>query len=342
MKIGKKIGIFSLAFFFSTAAAVSANEEFSDVDSDYWANDEITYLAGEGVIGGYSNGEFRPGSNVTRSQAAIMIAASLDLETGDRPDPGFEDVDTSSHAYGAIAAVAEEGIINGDDGAFMPNEPLTRGQMAAVLTRAYDLSAEDAPDFADVDEDYIFYQDIQALAGSNIATGYAGDNTFRPGESTTRAQFSVFTARAMNDDFKEEPSEIPSLSYFEDRITEAEETIEMTMYEEWENEFHNEEPKASFGEIEGTFLQYYTQEMTSDVWESFYEEELDSYGPELAQAFPFRNMEDISFESENSNEVVVSGIEPETELNEQAMYYEYTLTKEKDSWYISDMEGTPQ
>ncbi|MGY4688371.1 S-layer homology domain-containing protein [Salibacterium sp. K-3] len=343
MNMWKKIGITSFAVIFLTAGAVSANENFSDVDSDFWAENEITYLTGEGVISGYSNGEFRPGNDVTRSQAALMIAASLNLETGDRPDPGFEDVDASSHAYEAIAAVADEGIINGDDGAFMPNDPLTRGQMAAVLTRAYNLSADgDTRDFADIDEDYIFYHDIQALAGSNITTGYAEDNTFRPGESTTRAQFSVFTARAMNEEYRPEPAETPSLAYFQERITEAEAAIEDVMYNEWEDSFENDEPKAPFEDIEGTFHEYYTEEMTSGMWEPFYQDGLDDYGPALAQVFPFRNMEGVSFESRSENEVVIGGTEPETELNNQETYYEYTLVNKNDTWLIADMEGTPQ
>ncbi|RSL30309.1 S-layer homology domain-containing protein [Salibacterium salarium] len=334
----KKWSFAFIAVYFIFSTATFANDSFSDIDSDFWANAEISYLEENNIIGGYSNGEFRPGNEVTRSQAAIMIAESLDLDTSNRPDPAFEDVDESYHAYDTIAAVADEGIINGDDGQFEPNEPLTRGQMAAVLTRAYDLSGEYTPGFADVDEDYIFYHDIQALAGSNITTGYASDNTFRPGESTTRAQFSVFMARIMNDEYKQEPVDTPPLSHFENRITEAEETIEMTMYEEWEGEFQSNEPKAPFEEIENTFLDYYTEDMTTTVWADFYENELDDYGPALAQAFPFRNMEDIEFVTRNNEKVVIGGTEPETELNNQATYYEYTLVQQNNAWYIDSSE----
>ncbi|MFD2707098.1 S-layer homology domain-containing protein [Salibacterium lacus] len=343
MKLWKKAGLSCITAFFMTTGTVSASENFSDVGSDFWAENEITYLAGEGVISGYPNGEFRPGNEVTRSQAALMIAASLNLETGDRPNPGFEDVDESSHAYEAIAAVADEGIINGDDGAFMPNEPLTRGQMAAVLTRAYSLNADgSARDFADIEKDYIFYQDIQALAGSNITTGYAKDNTFRPGESTTRAQFSVFTARAMNEEYRQEPADTPSLSYFEERITEAEEAIEQAMYQQYEEASGSDQAKDPFTEIEDTFHTYYTESITTNMWEPFYQEGLDEYGPALAQAFPFRVMENVTFESRSSNEVVVGGLEPESQLNNQATYYEYTLVKKNSTWLISNMEGTPQ
>ncbi|SFL87975.1 S-layer homology domain-containing protein [Salibacterium qingdaonense] len=342
MKFWKKAGLSCITAFFMTTGMVSANEDFSDVHSDFWAENEITFLAGEGVISGYPNGEFRPGNEVTRSQAALMIAASLNLDTGDRPSPGFEDVDESSHAYEAIAAVADEGIINGDDGAFMPNDPLTRGQMAAVLTRAYNLNADRTVDFADIEEDYIFYHDIQALAGADIATGYAEDNTFRPGEPTTRAQFSVFTARAMNEEYRPEPVETPSLAFFQGHITEAEAAIEDVMYNEWEKSFENDEPKVPFEEIEDTFHTYYTEELTTQMWKPFYQDGLDDYGPALAQVFPFRSMEGISFESRSANEVVISGTEPETELNNQATYYEYTLVHENGTWLISDMEGTPQ
>ncbi|MDQ0428407.1 hypothetical protein QOZ98_001233 [Planomicrobium stackebrandtii] len=39
------------------------------------------------------------------------------------------------------------------------------------------------------------------LYGNGITTGYPSE-TFQPGASTTRAEYSVFLARAMNEDFR--------------------------------------------------------------------------------------------------------------------------------------------
>ncbi|WP_308786577.1 S-layer homology domain-containing protein [Planomicrobium stackebrandtii] len=42
---------------------------------------------------------------------------------------------------------------------------------------------------------------ILDLYGNGITTGYPSE-TFQPGASTTRAEYSVFLARAMNEDFR--------------------------------------------------------------------------------------------------------------------------------------------
>lgn len=342
MKIWKKVSFIFLSVYFSFSAAAFANERFTDINSDYWANEEITYLEERNIIGGYPNGEFRPGDKVTRSQAALMIAEALELDTDNRPAPDFEDVDKSYYAYDTIAAISDEGVINGHDGKFRPNDYLTRGQMAAVLNRAFTLSGNDSINFNDVEEDYIFYNDIQSIASANITTGYSKDNTFRPGETTTRAQFSVFCARVLNDKFKKEPADTPPVTYFDERIEEAEKSIEMAMYEQWEQEFYENEPKAPFEELKDTFLAYYTEDITTNRWKEFYEQELDNWGPELAQAMPYRSMENTHFTQRTDDKVVIGGTEPENELNGQETYYEYTLIRQDGDWYIDEFSGTPQ
>ncbi|SDI63099.1 S-layer homology domain-containing protein [Alteribacillus bidgolensis] len=179
-----------------------AKNAFKDVKEDFWAKDSIEFLAGEGIITGYPDGSFRPNEPVKRSQAAIMIAGALDLESSE--DPGFEDVGEGDSTYEAAAAVAEAGIIEGKDDKFMPNQPLTRGQMAKVLTLAYDFSGEAEEDFADVNEDHWAYEYISALSANDIATGYEEDQTFRPNQPTTRAQFSTFMKNSID-----VPSESP-------------------------------------------------------------------------------------------------------------------------------------
>ena len=48
----------------------------------------------------------------------------------------FKDVPETHWAYKAIEELAEKGIVNGyDDGTFRPNEPITRAEMAALMSR---------------------------------------------------------------------------------------------------------------------------------------------------------------------------------------------------------------
>ncbi|RSL31835.1 S-layer homology domain-containing protein [Salibacterium salarium] len=214
----------SLAVSLALPTAAGAQSSFSDISEDFWAKDAINQLEEADIITGYDNGEFRPNSDVTRGQAALMLSEALELDTEDVADPGFSDVASDDEKYDAIAAVAAEGIISGYDDEFKPNEPLTRAQMAKVLAEAYDLSGNGESNFTDISEDYWAYDYIDALAANDIATGDE-DNAYRPGETTTRAQFATFIDNTMNDDSSEqEESEEPEMdeeivSLLEDVVT---------------------------------------------------------------------------------------------------------------------------
>ncbi|MDV2684344.1 S-layer homology domain-containing protein [Alkalihalophilus lindianensis] len=189
------------------ASSVSASAHFSDVKESFWAHQEITYLYQQEIIKGYEDNTFRPSNTVTRAQAAIMIAGALELDLENRPAPSFSDIRSDFHAYKVVAAVAYEGIITGRDGRFMPNAPLTRGQMAAILQRAFDLKGHSNNEFNDISKNHAFYKEIQALAANGITTGYQEDNTFRSGNATTRAQFSAFLYRVLHNFNEETPVE---------------------------------------------------------------------------------------------------------------------------------------
>ena len=48
----------------------------------------------------------------------------------------FTDVSKDHWAYEAIEELAEKGIINGyEDGTFKPNEPITRAEVATIISR---------------------------------------------------------------------------------------------------------------------------------------------------------------------------------------------------------------
>jgi hypothetical protein len=78
--------------------------------------------------------------------------------------------------------------------AFCPNDPTTRGQMAAFLNRALNLPSTTQDFFTD-DTGSIFEVDINRLAASGITMGTSA-TTFSPDEAVTRGQMAAFVARA--------------------------------------------------------------------------------------------------------------------------------------------------
>lgn len=183
-----------------SASIVQAETNYPDVTTDVTGNEEIHYLADHDIIKGYPDGTFKPGDHVSRMEAAIMLTRELGLSTNNLPDPELEDISKDHPHYDYVAAVVNEGIFQGTSaGTFEPDRDITRLEMAAILTRAYELENEPiSKEFKDVNDHRKY---ISEVASNRISVGFP-DGTFRPDESTTRAQFSIFLARAMDDQFK--------------------------------------------------------------------------------------------------------------------------------------------
>jgi len=173
------------------------NSFFSDVSSDYWAYDEIKYLNDEGIINGLSDGSFGPTANVSRAQVAKMVSEALNLQPSSSGH--FEDVSSSHWAYEYINAANDAGVINGyENGTFKPDEDITRAEIAAMINRAFELSSMSSSfSFEDIGSSHWAYEDVYALASNGITSGYH-DDTFRPNEEATRAEFSAFLYRALD------------------------------------------------------------------------------------------------------------------------------------------------
>ncbi|KAB7707424.1 S-layer homology domain-containing protein [Bacillus aerolatus] len=195
------LAVFVLAFSsFSFSVKAAA---FADLSENHRFYKEMSFLENKGIISGYPDDTFRPDGEVTRAAAAIMIGRALGLNGVQRATK-FSDVGADQKASGYIASAVERGIISGfQDGKYHPNEFVTRGQMAIFLSRAFKLTEEAAAPFSDVSSSMTIYPHVKRIIAENLTSGYE-DNTFRPNVKVTRAQFSAFLARALDDKFKVE------------------------------------------------------------------------------------------------------------------------------------------
>jgi len=121
------------------------------------------------------------------------------LDTSNRPIPDLKDITTKSNGYDDIATVIDEGIFNGSNGFFYPDNNLTRAEMAAVLKRTFQLENKNkSVTFKDLKSSHWAYRDIKILASNDLTQGYE-DKTFRPDQTITRAEFSTLMARVLKD-----------------------------------------------------------------------------------------------------------------------------------------------
>jgi spore germination protein YaaH len=109
---------------------------------DYFADDagsvhesDINRVAEAGVTSGCASGRYCPGARISRAEMASFLARALAL--GPSATDYFTDDGGSIHESN-INRVAAAGIASGcATGLFCPRDPVTRGQMAAFLHRAF-------------------------------------------------------------------------------------------------------------------------------------------------------------------------------------------------------------
>ncbi|BAQ11132.1 hypothetical protein OXB_2661 [Bacillus sp. OxB-1] len=197
-----KITAVLMALLFLFAALpfqAQAATPFSDVDQ-HWAKNEIMYLSDRKIIGGYPDGTFKPNEPITRAQASAMLIKALNIPLTENTSVQFKDVAKNSPYYQIFATVNEREVLRGDDGYMRPGEKTSRAQMAAILRRAFDLPLDKQATFIDVTPAHWAYQDINGIAKQRIAGG--SDGKYMPSNSVTRAQFSAFLVRALDDKMK--------------------------------------------------------------------------------------------------------------------------------------------
>jgi uncharacterized protein YkwD len=167
---------------------------FYDVPAVGAHTDAIVRMADDGVISGYADGTFRPGSSLTRAQLASLLVRHLDLEAAGAI-PSFADVAGDNPHGEAIAIAASHDLVSGyEDGTFRPSSPLNRAQTAGILVRAFDVPEAGGADFSDVDADHTHADAIASAAEHGLMSGY-GNGTFGPDDRLTRGQIATILDR---------------------------------------------------------------------------------------------------------------------------------------------------
>ncbi|MBP3962264.1 S-layer homology domain-containing protein [Paenibacillus lignilyticus] len=179
---------------FSQYGVFSYTKKFADVPTTHWAADVIEELTAKHVVQGISTDSFGPKAKVTRAEFVTMLVRALGLKaTSTAP---FTDVNADSWYADATAAAYENDITSGTSaGKFEPNKPITREEMALMITRVYEKQHGQATSGSAADIDA--FQDKNAISSwakeAVEAAVHAGllvgsDHLFSPRSNTTRAE----------------------------------------------------------------------------------------------------------------------------------------------------------
>lgn len=176
--------------------------DFVDVEGSVFEED-IAWMAAKGLTRGCNptdgNTKFCPDALVTRGQMAAFLDRYF------RPGATNVDsfVDDDGHLFEAeLNRTAQTGIFRGCNppvgDEVCPDATITRGQLAAVIYRAYGLDATGGNTFADV-KGHHFETEISALAAAGITKGCdpaEGNTRYCPDEPVTRGQVAAMLRRA--------------------------------------------------------------------------------------------------------------------------------------------------
>ncbi|GAB1475873.1 hypothetical protein MASR2M70_07050 [Bacillota bacterium] len=109
---------------------------FSDVYRDAWYYNDVAKSVTAGFVAGFDDGSFKPGANITRQEAAVMMARIIPSYGYSTNLSRFKDSSNiASWAYDSLSKVSGKGYISGyTDGMIHPTDPLTRAQAAKIIS----------------------------------------------------------------------------------------------------------------------------------------------------------------------------------------------------------------
>jgi len=137
-KAKRLIALLTVAMFLFTFAAPVSAASFSDVTGD--SSKDIYRLNALGIINGYPDGTFKPASQITRAEYAVIAMSAAGLANSAdvlKNSPSkFKDVKAGDWYAGWVNLAASQGYIAGyPDGTFKPNANITNAECITILMR---------------------------------------------------------------------------------------------------------------------------------------------------------------------------------------------------------------
>lgn len=189
-------------------AAVSVQQEFTDITDVPWAKNALEALAVRGVLDATENGSERqlhPKQEMTRGQYVQWLITALSLN-GTSGIP-FSDVSSNASYYEAVNAARSLGITGGlGDGRFKPEATITRQEMMTLTVRALEVAGLVEPESASTDRLTRFrdasairpyaLDSVAILVDMGIVSGYNGE--VKPLAEATRAESAALVYAMMD------------------------------------------------------------------------------------------------------------------------------------------------
>ncbi|TLS53851.1 hypothetical protein FE782_00375 [Paenibacillus antri] len=120
-------------------AVLSYSRSFDDLFG-HWSKDAVEVLASRHIVDGVNERKFVPNQFVTRAEIAKLWAETLESVAGNElpqveKKQIFMDVPPNAWYFPYVQAAASYGLVQGSAGKFRPNDPVTREELAVLISR---------------------------------------------------------------------------------------------------------------------------------------------------------------------------------------------------------------
>ncbi|MED0936572.1 N-acetylmuramoyl-L-alanine amidase [Bacillus cereus] len=190
-------GVIAASILSYSSSSFAQTKKFPDVPAKHWAEDSIYYLVDKGAVKGNDKGMFEPEKEITRAEAATMMAQILNLPIDKNAKPSFGDSQNEWYTP-FIAAVEKAGVVKGKGpGVFDPTGKIDRVSMASLIVEAYKLDSKvngtPATKFSDLEKSWGKAKaNILVELGISVGTG----DRWEPEKILTKAEAAQFIKKA--------------------------------------------------------------------------------------------------------------------------------------------------
>lgn len=167
----------------------SSTTNNSTSDNNNVNTDTTAGVVKPAYIQGYPDQTFRPNNSITRAEmASLLYRLQASAPTASASGNGsYSDVSTTFWAHQAIASMQSTGLMKGlTNGKFAPAQPITRAEMAAIVSRWQGLTGTGSS-FANDINGHWAVNDIKRVTTAGLMQGVS-PSSFQPNQPLTRAQ----------------------------------------------------------------------------------------------------------------------------------------------------------
>ena len=174
---------------------------FSDI-TNHWAKADIDFVVSRGLFSGTSATTFSPDMPMSREMFVTALGRLAGIAPASYQSRSFTDVKADAYYAAYVEWAAKQNIVKGTgEGLFSPDTPVTREQMAVIMTNYARQMGYTTPttlkDYTFTDNSSISAwaaKEVKAMQTAGIITGKDG-NCFDPQGSATRAEVAAVLRR---------------------------------------------------------------------------------------------------------------------------------------------------